>query len=287
MTILRDRLGTNPLHRMRNRIAAELLEEQWRVNYQVNKKYLEKSRNVSLRSLTCYDDQKIAVIVGAGPSLPYNLQDYVKHAPIDRCVTFVTDKAFPRVHAANIKSDHVLALNAKSPDGEVQGFWKRGETKDSTLVMPITADPATLEGWNGRTCLINGALPIDLTAQIEAETGLSAIPCGSNVGAFSYLLAGRLGFKTIVLIGMDYSFPSREQVVSKYPPGEPYIIFEHRDARGRTRWSSWDWFDSAISFFEYARYLSRNGVRTINCTEGGIIYDGEYIESAELTGVKL
>lgn len=279
MTIIPDKLGSNPLHRMRNRIVAEILEEQWKVNYAVNKKYLDKS--VSFSSLTNMDDQAVAIIVGAGPSLRENLNGLVHFPSRENVVFFCTDKAFPVMSAsAGTEPNYVCALNAKSPNKEVSEWWKQGRTTSrSTLIMPITADPVTLVNWQGKYCLINTGLPIDLTDQIERETGLNPIPSGSNVGVFCYLKAARLGFTKIVLIGMDYSFEKREQVVTYYAPGEPYIIMEHRDSKGRIRWSSWDWFDSAVTFFEYARFFGRNGIRTVNCTEGGIVYDGEYIEA--------
>jgi hypothetical protein len=286
MPIISDRLGGSPLHRTRNRIASEILESRWIVNYAVNKKYLDLKRCVPLRNLTCYDDRAVAVIIGAGPSLARNLEDLVKYAPLDRCHVFCTDKAFPMVSKI-LKPAYVTALNAQSPDDEVSGWWKSGDSKESTLIMPITADPITLDVWNGNYCLVNCALPLDLTDTIAKETGLNAIPGGTNVGVFSYLMASRMGYKTLMLLGMDYSFASREQVVRKYAPNEPYIIFEHRDFKGEVRWASWDWFDSAISFFEYARFLSRNGIRTINSTEGGIVYDGEYIEAWSIKEAKL
>ena len=280
MPIISDRLGPNPLHRMRNRIAAEILEDQWKVNYRVNKKYLTRRNCVKLCDLTNFDDEKIAVIIGAGPSLRRNLED-LKALPMDRCDLFCTDKAFPLTQEHH-EVKYVTALNAKSPNQEVCGWWKKSFTRKSTLIMPITTDPVTLEDWNGDFCLINCGLPIDLTDTIFNETQIPAIPCGSNVGVLSYMVAARLGYKTCVLVGMDYSFEAREQVLKRYAPGEPYIIFEHRDQQGNVRWSSWDWFDSAVAFFEYARFFKRNGVRTINCTEGGIVHDGEYIQSMTL-----
>jgi len=268
--IIPDKLGNNPLHRMRNRIAAEILEEQWKVNYQVNRKYLDKA--VPFSSLTNENDSAIAIIVGAGPSLQQNLKDLVHFPSRENVVFFCTDKAFPKMAAIGTEPNYVCALNAKSPNKEVTDWWKQGRTTArSTLIMPLTADPITLEGWQGKYCFINVGLPIDLTDRILSETGLNPIPGGTNIGIFSYLMASRLGYQKMVLIGMDYSFETREQVVSKYPPGEPYIIMEHRDKEGHIRWSSWDWFDSAVAFFEYARFFGKNGIRTVNCFPAGTL----------------
>jgi len=273
--IVTDKLSPNPLHRMRSRLAAGVLEEQWTVNYQVNKKYLDKS--VPFSSLTNVNDGAIAIVVGAGPSLSENLKGLVHFPDKDNVVFFCTDKAFPRMIDSGVPN-FVCALNAKSPNKEVCDWWKAG-TAGSTLIMPITADPITLSGWLGRYCFINANLPITLTDTITDETGLNPLSSGSNVGVFSYLMAVRLGFTKVVLIGMDYSFETREEVVRKYPPQEPYIIMEHRNQKGEVRWSSWDWFDSAVAFFEYARFYGKNGIRTANCTEGGIVYDGEFVEA--------
>lgn len=278
MTVIASKLGSNPLHRLRNRIASEVLEDQWKVNYLVNKKYLFKC--IPYNALTCYEEDTVAVVVGAGPTLRKNLEHYDSLAAM-RCHYFCTDKAFP-ILSKHVRPNYVTALNAKSPNKEVKGWWAQAPTNESILIMPITADPVTHENWRGRKCFVNCDLPIELTQTIVEQTGLKAIPGGSNVGVFSYLMATRLGYKNIILLGMDYSFETREQVIRKYSPGEPYIIFEHRDEKGNVRWSSWDWFDSAVAFFEYARHFRRTGVRTINCTEGGIIYDGEFIEDMSL-----
>jgi hypothetical protein len=268
--IISERLGNNPLHRMRNRIAAGILEEQWKVNYLVNKKYFWVFNNVRLDSLICDNPKAVAVVVGAGPSLGRNIDDLMKEN-LENLVFFSTDKAFPILSEVGVSPRFVCALNAKSPDGECSAWWQKGQTKDSTLIMPMTADPKHLDGWKGKYCLINCFLPVDLTDQITAEMKLDPIPGGSNVGVFSYLMAAKLEYKTIILLGMDYSFESREQAIKKYAPGEPYLIIEHRDKDGNIRWTSWDWYDSAIAFFEYAGFFARNGVRTINASDGGII----------------
>lgn len=275
MPIVSDKLGTNPLHRMRNRIAAEILEESWKVNYNLNKEYFNSPRRVTLESLP---SDRLALIVGAGPSLKKNLADLKQYGLSWKPTVFCTDKAVEQILPYTIP-EYVCALNAQSPKGEVEKWWKKAPTEHSTLIMPITADPVHLKHWDGKFCFVNCALPIDLTDRIAQETKMDPIPGGSNVGVFSYLMATRMGFKTIFLIGMDYSFASRKQVVSRYGRDEPYIVMEHRNTKGEVRWSTWDWFDSAIAFFEYARFFGRNGIRTINCTDGGIIYDGEYVES--------
>jgi len=282
MPIVEKRLGSNPLHRRRNRIAAELLEEKWIANYEQNKAVLKNPRVVRLEDLAT--DALRVVVVGAGPSL--QKQDLTVLPPGTHFL--VCDKALPRI-SHEITPRAVTALNASSPkyDGisQVAWWWSASKCEGTVLIAPLTADPDTFSYWPGRICPINGALPIDLTDRIEQETGLPPYNCGSNVGVFAYLMAGRLGYREIILVGMDYSFRTREEVMAMFKPEEPYMIFECTDIQKEVRWTTWGWFDSAITFFEYARFFARNGIRTINCTEGGILYDGEFIEASSLKEV--
>lgn len=272
--IIDERLGNNPLHRMRNRIAAEILLDDWTANYKVNKDSLKHGV-----SFDDFEGGNLAVIVGAGPTLEENLKD-IKH--VDKATFFCTDKAFPRICAKRIP-EYVCALNTRSPNEECSKWWAAGDTTKSTLIIPITSDPLHLKHWHGKMCFINADLPVTLTDTITKETGLDPLPSGSNVGVFAYMMAVRMGFKNAALIGMDYSFLTREELLKRYNPKETYIIMEHRDKLGNIRWSDWGWFDSAIAFFENARYFGRNrGVRTVNSTERGIIYDGEFIEEMTL-----
>jgi len=263
-------IGTNPFHRMVNRATTKLWERQWRLNYEVNKLALPAS--VSLDSLICEDPQAIAVVAGAGPSLDENLAELSGLVGAD---FFCTDKAYPKV-VEYLDPKYVLAAHPKSPD-DVQKWWNAGDTTKSTLIMPLIADPIYLKDWKGSYCLFNGSTPTTLTQQIINETGLEPINMGYNVGFLGYLLAPRLGYNRVVLLGMDFSFRTREEARNQQD-GDFYLIIEYPEKDGKPRWANWGWFDTTIAFFEYARFFAKRGVKTYNCTNGGIIYDGEYIE---------
>lgn len=267
----------NPLHRIRNRIAAGILEDRWTGNYEANKELLLKSYPFE----KCRMPQtNAALIIGAGPSLSKNLANIHK-LPLDRMTVFCCDKAY-RQFLKEYTPHVVTALNARNPDLH-QWFWDL-PTAASTLLAPVTADPDTFKHWNGPKCCVHCALPVDLTDRIRTETGIGGVNGGSNVGVFSYLMAGRLEFPYILMVGMDYSFRSKDEALALKKKDEPYMVMEFTDPNKEPRWTTWDWFDSAIAFFEYARFFQRNrGIRTLNLTDGGILYDGEYIEDMNIT----
>lgn len=295
MPIKESQLGGNPLHRMRNRKASQILEQTWIDNYERNKPLLKHPKRVSFESLVSGRDT--CVIFGAGPSVEKNiktLSSILSKKAVDADY-FTCEKSYPllmRTDAAPIVPRVVTAINAQSPKdisgkAEVSRFWDAITDKSRTVLLsPLTADPITFSTWSGAICPILCALPVDLTDRMVKETGLRPLSGGSNVGVFTYLMASLMGYKNLVVCGMDYSFKTKREAMAHYAPDDPYMVWEGTDIKGEIRWTTWDWFDSALSFFEYSRFLWRaKGIRTINCSDGGILYDNEYIVDQRLEDV--
>lgn len=283
MTIVEDRLGTNPLHRVRNRTAARILESVWERNYEENKALMMGQERIPFKDLQARRGGSVALVVGAGPSLDENLAD-LRYLPLGSLTMFCCDKAFPKVSRIT-PPQVVTALNAENP--AVEAWWKEARTMtNSVLLAPVTCDPRTFKAWKGPVCPVHISLPVTLSDRIAQETGEKGMMGGSNVGVFSYLMAAQLEYDNIILIGLDYSFRTREEALAKHRPGEQYMLWEGIGRKGEVRWTTWDWFDSAITFFEYARFVFRaRGIRTFSCTGDGILYDGEFIEDCGLKEV--
>ena len=260
------------LREQRSEIVSSILKEQWEKNYLANKRWI-LGRDDPMRDATegRYAPQGPCLVVGAGPSVMKNLAD------IDRSLYTIIacDKITPKLIARSIVPDFICALNAAHTD--VKEWLKPANMQGVGLIVPCGVNPEAYEDWNGGLLFVNAVTSSGLHERVKAECGYRDIVIGSNAGTFAYTMAVFLGYNPIAYMGLDFSFLTKEQVLAKYdfneydPPS--YNVLEMTDINGDVRWLDLGWFDMAQAFQEKARdYVQFFGIRTINCTEGGINY---------------
>ena len=272
------------LREQRSEIVSSILKEQWEKNYLANKRWI-LARDDPMRDATegRYPPQGPCLVVGAGPSVNKNLAD------IDRSLYTIIacDKITPKLIARDIVPDFICALNAAHTD--VKEWLKPANMQGVDLIVPCGVNPEAYEDWNGGLLFINAVTSSGLHERVKAECGYRDVVIGSNAGTFAYTMAVYLGYNPIAYMGLDFSFLAREEVMRKYfkpeqieifgetikflRPEAGYNILEMTDINGDVRYLDLGWFDMAQAFQEKARdYAQFFGIRTINCTEGGINY---------------
>jgi len=254
----------NPMRKYRIEKATQMLENIWKANIKENLKRVTGR----YRSIINIHYGSPAVVIGAGPSLPKNSYLLTKLKP--NTITVCCDKAVPNVP---ITPTYVVALNSEETD---VNKWIAPASQKSTLILPFSVYPRTGENWQSDIIWVNLNLPISETEMLK-QMGYPPLIGGSNTGVFSYLLAVEFGCNPIVLVGMDYSFKTRKEVEQRQDKHH-YLIWEGTDINGEVRYGTWDWYDSYVAFCEYAeKAYQRRGTITINCTEGGFLYDNRRI----------
>lgn len=257
------------LREQRSMVILEMLMDQWEENYVRNKAKIQVTQKTDPDMEVWGSDP--VLVIGAGPSLEKNKCDIdPKRYSIAAC-----DKTVPILMEQGIVPDTVFALNAAPTD--VRRWVASANDGITALVVPCGVHPDTYKSWRGPIKFINAVTPTALSSRIERELGLRQYPIGSNAGTFAYTMMGFWNYKRIGCIGLDFSFLTRGEVISRYEVEggglKQYNILEMTDINGDVRFLDLGWFDMAQAFQEKARdFRDMFGTRTINCTEGGINY---------------
>lgn len=270
------------LRKQRSKIVNELLAKQWADNYVANKKFIAELHDPVLAvGFAKSGDYKPALCVGAGPSLAKNI-DKVNH---DLYTIVACDKAAPKLLKHGIAADYIVALNA-SPT-EVVHWLDEVNDSATTLVIPIGVHPDTYSKWKGHIKFINAVTSSKLHERAYSELGYIPFTIGSNAGTFAYNIAAMTGHNPIGCIGMDFSFLQECEVLAKQDYPTKFNVIKMTDVNDEIRYLDIGWFDMAQAFQEAAyRYAQWNGIRTFNCTEGGINYS-EFVGEITLEAYNL
>ena len=287
----------------RSKLVGQVLKATWEKNYEVNKAFIQQTPPF-MQTVAKATDCRPCVAVGAGPSRIKNINNLESELyDIIAC-----DKVTPELMNLGITPTYIVALNAAQTDVRK---WLEPAVNKSILVMPCGVHPETYEGWRPELVrFINNSLATELNLRIESELGLPTYVIGSNAGTFSYLLGVYTLHNPVAYIGMDFSFKTRGEVMKKYGemecsmitvdgdhpeltteqhwiipfPKEKYNIVEMTDLwKGEeVRYTDLGWWDMVLAFQEWVKvYNEYWGIRTINCTEGGVNYS-QYVESMSL-----
>lgn len=248
-------------------MVAELLGALWQENYAANKAEILKTTPFFPDTQGAYkQNPRAALVVGAGPSLFKNIGD------IDPLLYDVVacDKTVPRLVRRGVFPKYIVALNAAKT--EVDEWLAPANDPDATLIMPCVVHPDTYKDWKGHKIFINNTVPTNLHKRIEVETSHQEITIGSNAGTFALIMALCTGHQPVGCVGLDFSFLTRAEVMSKQTP-DCYNILEMTDVNGDVRYLDIGWFSMSEAFQEYCQtYGSWYGLQVANCTEGGINY---------------
>jgi hypothetical protein len=264
------------MREQRSKLVGQVLKATWEKNYEANKAFIQQTPPF-MQMVAKGTDCRPCVAVGAGPSRIKNMQNLDPELyDIIAC-----DKVAPELMNLGITPTYIVALNAAQTDVRK---WLEPAVNKSILVMPCGVHPETYEGWRPELVrFINNSLATELNLRVESELGLPTLVIGSNAGTFAYLLGVYTMHNPVAYIGMDFSFTSRRAVIDYQDPRK-YNVIEMTDLwKGEeVRFTDLGWWDMVLAFQDWVKvYKEYWGIRTINCTEGGVNYS-QYCESMSL-----
>jgi hypothetical protein len=220
-------------------------------------------------------------VVGAGFTLKKNVSmlTSVPDVPVITC-----DKSAPLV-AKYVTPLAICALNTDKTDVKkwLDEFYEVMEKRDADpsdvwLVVPVTVNPEILERWKGKIAFVNPQNTCEeLSTLVLTETCIPATERGDNVGYFAVITAVMLGAKTVLMLGMTYSYEKEEEAVA----ANEWAQVRMKDVRDVFVWTLLDWLDVRSDFVNFCMdFLGE--VRFINASEGGILYQTNVIEALSM-----
>lgn len=242
---------------------------------------------------------KPALIIAGGPSLEAHnhlklLQEHGFNGDIF-CVTSVLKKVLEH----NIKPKYFCSLDSGKKDTDYLNYEIIQDTKNITGLLAITVLPDTNKVFKGKRYFFNPYIDNtycpNLSYTFNLMTKCPTIGTGGNVGTNAIMLAYSLGYNPIIVIGLDLSFETYDDMVKYYENDhQPYwnttsrkIEFDETKYKimHNTTFNKKYYIDvvfnfyaeSTISMIKTAKNFGRD---IINCTEQGAIYDKEIINTS-------
>lgn len=242
------------------------------------RKMISQSNHEQLRR--ALDEKDItnipAIIVSAGPSLDKNVQELKKAQ--GKAFIMVVDAAVRTVIKAGIRPDMICTIDPESPDRFFDGL----ELKDMNWSCIRMTRPEVLK-WEGQKIFYYGFFEKNWNVLIDDKLGYNFpdIPSGGSVSSAAFMLAFRLGFKKMILVGQDMAFTGgvshTKGINEAFGDNDEYIksrsLMQVEGNDGSildTDFQMWyylKWFERAIKLYE-------NDFSVINATEGGAKIEG-------------
>lgn len=237
---------------------------------------------------------KTAIVVGAGPS--FKERGHIELLRKAKNHTIIsTDRMLVPLLESDIIPDFVV-----SADGHrkyIVPFYDSGlvNEKLSTLgVMAVTVAPNVVQRFKGKKIFFTPMIDdveqsVSLSSAISFMTRTSILSTGGNVGITCVYLAFYLGYKNIILTGLDlgYTMDTPIEKSAYYPivkEADPtmtperykelYIIEGYNPDFNVKYYTDITWKSHIDDIVKQSKYMSANGVNIVNATEGGSIHGG-------------
>lgn len=141
---------------------------------------------------------KVAVVVGAGPSLDITLELISKITPAP--IIIATDSSLRALKMSQVDPDFVISID---PEKTFDSCSYQDFTP-GILIISSQAHPSWSEKWNGKSRYISGRVLFEdwLSEKGISKTSLHAI---NNAGLTALAMADFLDPAVIILVGMDMS----------------------------------------------------------------------------------
>ena len=247
-----------------------------------------------------------ALVVGAGPSLVANkhlelLNDWACDDIHNRglLTIFATDRVLvPFVKQTNIVPDYVVTVDGNSE--KIARFYDDPSVKAAVSEYRPKAVLAATVSPNVVAVCKKNSLPIywfvamldqfnltnNITRLMHFMTGATAVNCGGNSGSSAWALANYLEAPEIALIGLDYGYLKGTPIEQtayyetlKDKAADPTAIFALYFDHHNPDFNIDCYSDIMFGHYKEAflnmlglASLSRPSLRTVNCTEGGILH---------------
>lgn len=238
--------------------------------------------------------EKNAIIVGAGPSFREKnhiaLLQQLKPGSFD---IISTDRMFIPLLKAGVIPD--LVVSADGHRGLVVQFYQSDLiTKElkTIAVMANMVAPNVVNAFPGKCFFFTPMIdnidqPFSLSSAISAMTRTSILSTGGNVGITSIFLAFYLGYKNIILTGMDQGYTmntpiEQSQYYSTIKEADPtmtperyketYVIDGYNPDFDVQYYTDITWKAHIDHIVDESESMSEQGITLINATEGGCIH---------------
>nr|WP_308346536.1 6-hydroxymethylpterin diphosphokinase MptE-like protein [Campylobacter insulaenigrae] len=226
---------------------------------------------------------KNAIIVSTGPSLIKQLPLLKQYS--NKATIFCADSAYPILAKYNIKPDYVLSLERVDFTSE---FFNNdfGEfDKDIVFVLKSLTHPNTFKYLNKKQTNITIIFECFSYINFIGLNDFGYIYTGSSVAVMGYILAVRLKYQNIILIGQDLAYANdgashpEEYHYGKYDTYDPKDIDYNLKTtayggKGEVKTTTtWNLFKTQLEEAIFnAKQLSN--ITTYNATESGARIEG-------------
>jgi len=238
--------------------------------------------------------KKTAIVVGAGPSFKKKSQLKIIKKTKNQAI-ISTDRMLIPLLESNIIPDYVVSV-----DGHrklIAPFYESqlvNENLSTVGVMGVTVAPNVVQRFPGKKYFFTPMIddidqPVSLTSAISLMTGTSILSTGGNTGITCAYLAFYLGYKNIILTGLDLGYTEDTpiensayyQVVKEADPTitpekykEIYLVEGYNPGFKVKYYTDITWVSHIDDLIRQSRYMSEKGVNIINATEGGSLHGG-------------
>lgn len=206
------------------------------------------------------------IIVSAGPSLDKNVQ-YLKEAK-NKAYIIVVDTALKTVLRAGITPDITVTIDPIKP----LILFEDDRIKNLPMVVYTSSNKDVLKNHQGRLFFFDGS---EYCADIYKKYGkiISTLTSGGSVSDIAFSLAQFIGFKKMILMGLDLGYPeNKTHTKDAYDMAKTVDVsngkgFEVEDIYGNRIWT-------VASMDKYRRWLEmqiekHSELKVIDATEGG------------------
>ena len=241
--------------------------------------------------------RRTAIVVGAGPSFKekghMGLLKEVKNQTL-----VAVDRMFIPLLSAGITPDLVVSVDGHR---ELIVKWYDSplvdENRGTIGVMAVTVASNVVKRFSGEKFFFTPLIDeldssTSLTRAINYMTGTPILSAGGNIGITCVNLAAYLGYKNIILTGMDQGYTMETPIEkSAYYPivkeadptmtpdryKEVFLEYGYNPDFGVKYYTDKVFKYHRDYLVEISNYLAEDGITIINATEGGAVHGGSII----------
>ena len=274
-----------------NQKIKEVHFKSWMENIAFNLPIIQKSQDISQIQKP---NHQTAIIVGAGPSFKANNHlELLKN--LEGKTIIATDRMFIPLLKAGIIPNFVMTVDAGSDIALYYQSELANETLPTKAVMAVSIANETIIAFQGKEKFFYTPMfdDIDLTSSVSLAvsylTKTSILSTGGNVGVNAIYLAFFLGYKNIILTGVDLGYTMETAVEqSAYYPAiqaiDPeltpekfkrlYMIKGHNPGFNLDFYTDIGWKFQIDNLVAQSENMASKGTNLINSTEGGAVWGG-------------
>ncbi len=240
-----------------------------------------------------------ALVIGAGPSLYRNKHlDVIANSGFDGLI-FATDKVLIDCLEAGVIPNYVLISDASDKilpfiDHDIIDEYR----DDISAIMCVTTHPTVVKRWRGDKYFFVQMIPEvvapNVSYVLRSIIDKTEMVTAGHCASVGWCTAFELGCNPIVLVGVDLSYPvdlpiEETQYFKMYQEccedideiKKHFVPYRH-GVFGTVCYSDDVFRDYLFCSMDHFRFAKQNGIKIVNCTEGGVI-GGEGVACMKLT----